>query len=191
MFPPTPLGVSTSFSERRGPRARGGVSRGREHPGSARTRPTPQRSLQTTGAGQQQMFPPWQPGEPCPSSGWGITQLGHRRCPTLPQPRGCAGTQGAQACSPRRPAGGPRLSAAPARRRPDSGGSAPAPPAYCHTPRGRPGPGPRGLRPQVSVPATQPGSAAAARLAHPGRAGSGAGGRGQAGREGSQGAQFL
>ena len=166
--------MSTGFSERRGPRARGSVSRGREHPGSASTRPTPQRSLQTTGAGQQQTCPPRQPGEPCRSSGWGIMQLGHCCCPDTPPGPWLRRDAGAQARSPRRPAGGPRLSAAPARRHPDSGGSAPVPPAYCHTPRGRPGPGPRGPRPQVSAPATQPGSAAAA---HPGWAGSGAGGR--------------
>lgn len=76
-----------------------------------------------------------------------------------------------RARSPGRPAGGAHQSAAPARRHPGSGGSAPAPPACCHTPRGRPGLGPRGPRPRASAPAIQPGSAA-----HP-PCGQGAGGR--------------
>ena len=66
---PLPPGCEHQLLGEKGPKGTLRRFRGQEHPGSARTRPTPQRSLQTTGAGQLQTSPTRQPREPCPTSG--------------------------------------------------------------------------------------------------------------------------
>lgn len=180
-FPLAPSpGVSTSFSERRAPRVRCGVFGAGSTQGLPAPGPPCKGACRPQALDSYKRLQPGNRGSPAPPRDGGSRSWGAAAATNTPHPhpRGRAGTQGARARSPRRPAGGPPQSAAPARRRPDSGGSAPAPPACCHTPRGRPGPGPQGPRPQARAPATQPGSAAG-RLAHAGGQGlgQGAGGR--------------
>lgn len=87
------------------------------------------------------------------------------RDPEGPEPP--VGGHKAPAHSPQPPCGGPRRHPARAHPRPHSGGSVPALATCCHTPRGRPWPGPRGRRPRSlpQAPATRLGSAARGPLA--------------------------